>query len=89
VPLLESPPFEFPHDAVLHPDGNFYVSDGYACAIWRVTPAGEVSILAQGNPLQSPEGLAVDSHGNLLVADPHAQNVFQVSTKGEVGALVR
>lgn len=86
--ILSSPPFEFPHDAVLHPDGNYYVSDGYARAIWRVTPAGEVTALVQGDPLQSPQGLAVDGKGDLLVADPHAKNIFQVTTKGEVKALL-
>jgi len=87
VPLLESPPFEFPHDAVLHPNGNYYVSDGYARAIWQVTPAGEVTALVQGDPLRSPQGLALDGKGNLLVADPHAKSIFQVSTKGEVTVL--
>ena len=86
-PLLYSPPFEFPHDAVLHANGNYYVSDGYARAIWTVTPAGQVSALVQGAPLQSPQGLAVDHQGNLLVADPHARSIFQVSTKGEVKVL--
>ena len=86
-PLLYSPPFEFPHDAVLHANGNYYASDGYARAIWTVTPAGQVSALVQGAPLQSPQGLAVDHQGNLLVADPHAKSIFQVSTKGEVKVL--
>jgi len=86
-PLLDSPPFEFPHDAVLHPNGNYYVSDGYARAIWRVTPAGEVSALVQGDPLKSPQGLALDGKGNILVADPHARSIFQVSIKGEVKTL--
>ena len=88
TPLLESPPFEFPHDAVLHPDGNYYVSDGYARAIWRVTPAGNVTALIQGDPLQSPQGLTLDGNGSLLVADPHAKNVFLVSAKGEVKVLL-
>ena len=87
-PLLDSPPFEFPHDAVLHPNGNYYVSDGYAQAIWQVTPAGEVSALVQGAPLKSPQGLALDGKGNILVADPHARNIFQVSIKEEVKTLV-
>ncbi len=36
--LLKDPPFEFPHDAVLHPNGNLYVSDGYAKALWQIDP---------------------------------------------------
>ncbi|HEX9725503.1 MAG TPA: NHL repeat-containing protein [Vicinamibacteria bacterium] len=87
TPLLQTPPFEFPHDAVLHPDGNYYVSDGYARAVWRVTPAGEVTALVQGDPLESPQGLAVDGKGDLLVADPHAKKIFQVTIKGEIIVL--
>ena len=87
TPLLTSPPFEFPHDAVLHPDGNYYVSDGYARTIWRVTPTGDATPLVQGEPLESPEGLAVDKNGDLLVADPHARKIFQVSTEGELKVL--
>jgi sugar lactone lactonase YvrE len=86
-PILDSPPFEFPHDAVLHPNGNYYVSDGYARAIWQVTPGGEVTALVQGDPLKSPQGLALDGKGNLLVADPHAKSIFQITTKGEVKPL--
>lgn len=88
-PIAASLPFEFPHDVVLHPDGNFYVSDGYARAIWRVTPQGVASALVQGEPLISPQGLAVDRQGNLLVADAHAKEIFSISTKGEVTRLTQ
>jgi hypothetical protein len=87
TPITSSPPFEFPHDAVLHPDGSFYVSDGYARAIWKVTPDGNVSPLVQGEPLSSPQGLAVDREGNLLVADAHARAIFRVTTRGEVSRI--
>ncbi len=87
TPLASSMPFEFPHDVVLHPDGNFYVSDGYAKAIWRVASDGSVSTLVQGDPLVSPQGLAVDRQGHLLVADAHARAVFRITVKGEVSQL--
>lgn len=87
TPIASSPPFEFPHDAVLHPDGNFYVSDGYARAIWRVATDGNVSALVQGEPLVSPQGLAVDRQGNLLVADAHAKAIFTITPKGELTRL--
>lgn len=83
-PLVSSPPFEFPHDAVLHPNGNYYVTDGYAHAVWQVTPDGKVTPLLKGEPLQSPEGIAVDGKGNLLVADAHAKAIFQITPKGEL-----
>ncbi len=85
--ILKDPPFEFPHDAVLHPNGNLYVSDGYAKALWQIDPQGKVSALAQGEPLESPQGLSVDGEGNLLVADPHAKAIFKVNVKGEVSVL--
>ncbi len=88
-PLLKAPPFEFPHDAVLHPNGNLYVSDGYAKALWQIDPQAQVSVLAQGEPFQSPQGLSVDGEGNLLVADPHAKAIFKVNVKGEVTVLAR
>jgi len=87
TPLANDPPFEFPHDAVLHPDGSFYVTDGYARAIWRVSASGDVDSLVQGEPLISPQGLAVDSKGNLLVADAHAKAIFQVTPEGEITRL--
>ena len=89
TPLTSSPPFEFPHDAVLHPNGNYYVTDGYAHAIWQVAPDGKISALVQGEPLKSPQGLAVDSKGNLLVADAHAKAVFQITPKGELSTLAK
>lgn len=87
TPLADSPPFEFPHDAVRHPNGNFYVSDGYARAIWRIAPDGSVSPLVQGEPLVSPQGLAVDRQGSLLVADAHARTIFRVTPEGELTRL--
>lgn len=88
TPIAASPSFEFPHDAVLHTDGNYYVSDGYARAIWKVTADGNVTSLVQGDPLVSPQGLAIDRQGNLLVADPHARAIFRISLKGEITRLV-
>lgn len=87
--IVEKAPFQFPHDAAAHPNGNIYVSDGYAHALWQVTPDGKVTALVQGAPLQSPQGLAIDSKGNLLVADPKARTIFSVSLKGEVSSILR
>jgi sugar lactone lactonase YvrE len=88
-PLLEKPPFQFPHDVVLHPNGNFYVSDGYARAIWQVSAEGKIVALVQGDPLKSPQGLAVDAEGNILIADAHAKAIFRLTPKGELTRLSR
>ncbi|HSF15691.1 MAG TPA: NHL repeat-containing protein [Vicinamibacteria bacterium] len=87
TPIAGSSPFEFPHDAVLHPNGNFYVTDGYARAIWQVSPDGKVMPFLQGEPLTSPQGLALDREGNLLVADAHAKAIFKITPQGELSRL--
>ena len=87
TPLISSSPFEFPHDAVLHPNGNYYVTDGYAKTIWQVTSEGDVSAFVQAGQLMSPQGLALDGNGNLLVADAHARTIFVITTKAELTEL--
>src|SRR3990172_41729 len=79
TPIVATPPFEFPHDAVLHPNGNYYVTDRYTHAVWQVAPDGKVTALVKGDPLKSPQGIAVDAKGSLLVADAHAKTIFQVT----------
>ena len=83
-PLVQSPPFEFPHDFVRAPDGGFFVTDGYARCIWKVSPDGRVSVHAKGEPLVSPQGIALDKNGDLLVADAHARTIFRISGGGQV-----
>lgn len=84
TPIVNTTPFEFPHDAVLHENGSYYVTDGYAQAVWQIAPDGKVSALVQGDPLKSPQGLALDGKGNFLVADARAKAIFQITLKGEV-----
>ena len=86
-PLVQSPPFEFPHDFVRAPDGGFFVTDGYARCIWKVSPEGRVSVHVRGEPLVSPQGIAVAGNGDLLVADAHARAIFRVSDSGEIQPL--
>ena len=87
TPVVESPPFEFPHDFVRAADGGFFVTDGYARCVWRVSAAGRVSVLARGEPLVSPQGIALADDGGLLVADAHARAIFRVSLTGEIRRL--
>jgi sugar lactone lactonase YvrE len=82
--IVSTAPFEFPHDAVLHENGSYYVTDGYAQAVWQITPDGKVSALVKGDPLKSPQGISLDGKGNLLVADARAKAIFQITLKGEV-----
>jgi sugar lactone lactonase YvrE len=86
-PLVQSPPFEFPHDFVRAPDGGFFVTDGYARCIWKISPEGRVSVHARGAPLVSPQGIALGANGDLLVADAHARTIFRVSGGGQIVPL--
>jgi len=88
-PIVATPPFEFPHDAALHPNGSFYVTDGYAHAVWEVAADGKVKALVKGEPLKSPQGIAVDAKGNLLVADAHAKTVWRITLGGEITPLAK
>ncbi len=86
-PLIQSSPFEFPHDLARGDNGTFFVTDGYARCIWAVTPEGRVSKFVDGPPLASPQGIARTSDGALLVADAHAKAIFRVSPDGAVAPL--
>lgn len=68
----------FLNDLAFDGSGNLYVSDtgdiekGGKGAIFRITPAGKVSLVvseAQNPSIKSPNGLLVESSGRLLVVD--------------------
>ena len=59
-PLIQSSPFEFPHDLARGGDGTFFVTDGYARCVWAVSPEGRVSKLASGTPLHESAGARHD-----------------------------
>jgi DNA-binding beta-propeller fold protein YncE len=69
------PPFCFPTDAALAPDGTILVSDGYGNArVHRLAPDGEV-VASWGSPgtapgeFRLPHGVCVDEEGDVYVAD--------------------
>ncbi len=86
-PLIQSSPFEFPHDFVQDGGGGFFVTDGYARCVWAVSPEGRVRKFAEGAPLQSPQGIARTGDGSLLVADAHARAIFRLSLDGTISPL--
>ncbi len=87
VPVVKGRPFQFPHDVAFDPEGNAYVTDGYASAIWKVDPRGSVEKWVEGKPLYRPVGIVATESG-FLVADPWARNVFEISFSKEVKPLV-
>ncbi|MBM3801311.1 MAG: hypothetical protein FJW26_03255 [Acidimicrobiia bacterium] len=73
----------YPHHVLVDRQG-YVVSDGYARALWRVTPDGKVTALVQGDPLKNPVGIALEPNGNILVVDTAANVLFRVSPDGKV-----
>jgi len=84
----------FLNDLVFDGAGNLYVSDtgdiekGGKGAIFRVTPAGKVSLVvseAQNPSIKSPNGLLFENSGTLLVVDFASGELLRVSVaKGTV-----
>lgn len=69
------PPFHFPTNVALSPQGDLYVSDGYGNArIHKFTPNGKL-LLSWGEPgnkpgqFHVPHGIAVNADGTVYVAD--------------------
>jgi DNA-binding beta-propeller fold protein YncE len=73
--LHAGPPFHYPTNLALSPEGEMYVSDGYGNArVHKFAPDGRL-LFSWGEPgdgpgrFQVPHGLAVDRQGTVYVAD--------------------
>ena len=87
----------FLNDLAVDAEGNLYVSDsgdiqnGGKGAIYRITPAGKVSLViseAQNASIKSPNGLLAEGPGSLLVLDIATGELLRVQTeKGTVEKL--
>lgn len=69
------PPFHYPTNVALSPEGEIYVSDGYGNArVHKFTPDGRL-LFSWGEPgdgpgqFRVPHGIAVDREGTVWVAD--------------------
>lgn len=52
--------------------------------VWKITPAGTVSVFAQGEPLRMPNGIALDPQGNVVVANFGNPDVLTFSPAGRL-----
>jgi DNA-binding beta-propeller fold protein YncE len=73
--LRAGPPFHYPTNLAVSPEGNLYVSDGYGNArVHKFSPDGRL-LFSWGEPgngpgqFQLPHGIAVDRQGTVYVAD--------------------
>ncbi len=83
------PPFHYPTNVALGPNGEIFVSDGYGNArIHKFTPDGRL-IISWGEPgsgpgqFHIPHGIAVDDQGIVCVADRENSRLQFFSTEGE------
>lgn len=52
--------------------------------LYRITPAGEASIVVRGAPLNRPNGVAFDPKGNIVVVNIGSHDVLTFSPSGEL-----
>lgn len=69
-------------DIIFDEAGNLYGADYDGTNIYKVTPAGEVSIFAGG--FQAPNGLAFDSAGNLFMCDNTGDAIYKMDSDGNI-----
>jgi DNA-binding beta-propeller fold protein YncE len=87
--LRAGPPFHFPTNPALSPDGDIYISDGYGNArIHKFTSDGRL-VLSWGEPgsgpgqFRLPHGIAVDRQGTVYVADRENSRVQLFTPAGK------
>jgi DNA-binding beta-propeller fold protein YncE len=83
------PPFNFPTNLAVAPNGDLYISDGYGNArIHHYSPDGRL-LNSWGEPgsgpgqFHVPHGITVDRHGVVYVADRENSRLQLFSPKGE------
>ena len=83
VVVRESPGI---NDIAVAADGTIYGSqtrDGPA-RIYKITPAGVVSVFLEGPPLMEPNGVALDGQGNVVVVQIGDDAVLTFSPQGRL-----
>ena len=82
---IEVPGAGFLNGIAVADDGTAYVSDTQpGQLIYKVTPDGENSVFAEGEPLALPNGVAMDNDGNIVVVNIGNNAVITYSPAGEV-----
>ena len=82
---VEVPGAGFLNGIAVADDGTAYVSDTRPDElIWEVTPDGESSVFAEGDPLALPNGVAMDNDGNVVVVNVGSNAVITYDPAGEI-----
>jgi sugar lactone lactonase YvrE len=91
-----------PEGLAVDANGNLYVSEFNGSRVVRISPGGQLSVVAgtgragysgDNGPatqarLSQPTGLAVDSHGSLAIADYANNTVREVDSNGRIKTLL-
>jgi sugar lactone lactonase YvrE len=98
--VATSSPMAHPSGLALDGAGNLYFADAYSPLVGRISPTGELSIVAgDGNygaptpgpatasQIEYPGAIAVDGDGNLFIADEYAAVVEKVSASGDLSIV--
>lgn len=81
------------NDIEVAADGTIYATqtgvgapnpDPSTWQVWKITPAGQASILIQGAPLRQPNGIALDARGNIVVVNIGSTEVLTFSPTGQL-----
>jgi DNA-binding beta-propeller fold protein YncE len=87
--LRAGPPFHYPTNLALSPEGELYVSDGYGNArVHKFSPGGR-HLLSWGEPgggpgqFRLPHGIAVGRQGSVYVADRENSRVQLFTPEGQ------
>lgn len=90
--------FNYPYDVAVDGSGNVYVVDTHNHKIKKVTPAGEVTLLAGSTggyadgtgaaaQFYYPTGAATDAAGNVYVAEKDSHKIRKITPAGVVTTL--
>jgi len=80
-------PMALPNDVLFDENGNLFVSDSFAGAIFKVTPEGEVSVFKTDPSLLTvnpdlgfgANGIVFDTEGNLFVANTGEGTILKIT----------
>ena len=65
-------------------DGTIYVTDTGTNKVHKITPAGQVSVFAEGEQVNRPNGIAIDGQGNVVVVLIGTDDVLTYDPNGKI-----
>ncbi|MEM9209588.1 MAG: SMP-30/gluconolactonase/LRE family protein [Pseudomonadota bacterium] len=82
---IQVPDAGFLNGIAVDDDGTAYVSETRPKeVVYKVTPDGESTVFAQGEPLALPNGVAMDNDGNIVVVNIGSNAVITYNPAGDV-----